>query len=29
LERMARTNIGDLPRFATLDQDALREMRTT
>jgi MFS family permease len=27
-ERMARTNLGDLPRLATLDQQASREMRT-
>ncbi len=27
-ERMARTNLGELPRFATLDQQALTELRT-
>lgn len=27
-ERMARTNLGELPRFATLDQQALRELRS-
>jgi MFS family permease len=26
-ERMARTNIGELPRFAAMDQQALRELR--
>ncbi len=26
-ERMSRTNIGELPRFATLDQQALKELR--
>jgi CRP-like cAMP-binding protein len=28
LERVARTSIGDLPRFASLDQQDLRELRT-
>ena len=27
-ERMSRTTLGDLPRFATLDQTALKELRT-
>ncbi|MBI5033695.1 MAG: MFS transporter [Chloroflexi bacterium] len=27
-ERMSRTSLGDLPRFATLDQSALKELRT-
>ena len=28
LERMERTNVGDLPRFASLDQQGMRELRT-
>jgi len=28
LERMSRTMLGDLPRFATLDQAALKDLRT-
>jgi hypothetical protein len=27
-ERLARTSINDLPRFAGLDQQALRDLRT-
>ena len=27
-ERLARTGLGDLPRFASLDQDALRDLRS-
>jgi CRP-like cAMP-binding protein len=28
LERMTRTSVGDLPRFASMDQAALKELRT-